>query len=195
MVDSPEAKPAIGRRLWEAVPWHARSGLALQSSMIVGSLPSRQLRMAYYRWSGITAGDDVVIHRGLELRKAEWVTIGDGTVVGFDCILDGRGRLELGRNVNLSSEVAIWTMQHDLRDPDFGVVSRPVVVGDRAWLSFRCTVLPGVTIGEGAVIAAGAVVAKDVPPYAVMAGLPATQVGERPRDLRYEFAGRAAWFV
>ena len=190
-----QPKPALGRRLWEALPWDARSGMALQAAGIVGRIPSRQLRMAYYRWSGLQAGDRVVIHRGLELRRADWITIGDGTIVGFDCILDGRGGLELGRNVNLSSEVAIWTMQHDLRDPHFGVVSLPAVIGDHAWLSFRTTVLPGVTIGEGAVIAAGAVVAKDVPPYAVMAGLPATQVGERPRDLRYEFSGRGPWFV
>ncbi|HEY3772097.1 MAG TPA: hypothetical protein VGL69_03820 [Solirubrobacteraceae bacterium] len=190
-----QRKPPLGRRLWEVLPWNARSGLALQTAEFVGRLPSRRLRMAFYRWSGMRTGDRVVIHRGLEFRKPDEITIGDGTIVGFDCILDGRGRLELGRNVNLSSEVAIWTMQHDLRDPDFGVVSRPVVVEDHAWLSFRCTVLPGVTIGEGAVVAAGAVVAKDVPPYAVMAGLPAVQVGERPRDLRYEFSGRAAWFV
>jgi acetyltransferase-like isoleucine patch superfamily enzyme len=192
---SSEGKPALGRRLWNAVPWNARNGLALQSAQLVGRVPSRTLRTSYYRWSGVDLGDRVVIHRGLELRKPEGIKIGDGTVVGFDCILDGRGGLELGQNVNLSSEVAIWTMQHDLRDPDFGVVSRRAVVEDRAWLSFRCTILPGVTVGEGAVIAAGAVVVKDVPPYAVMAGLPAAQVGERPRDLRYEFPGRAAWFV
>jgi acetyltransferase-like isoleucine patch superfamily enzyme len=175
--------------------WNARNGLALLSADAVGSLPSRRARMAYYRRAGLTAEDRVVIHRGLEYRNAGGITIGAGTIVGFDCILDGRGELVLGQNVNLSSEVAIWTMQHDHRDPQFGVVARRVVVEDRAWLSFRCTVLPGVTIGEGAVVAAGAVVTADVPAFAVMAGVPAVQVSERPHELEYEFSGQAAWFV
>jgi acetyltransferase-like isoleucine patch superfamily enzyme len=175
--------------------WNARNGFALLSAEVVGALPSRRARMAYYRRSGLTAGARVVIHRGLEFRNAGGIAIGAGTIIGFDCILDGRGELALGENVNLSSEVAIWTMQHDHRDPQFGVVGRRVVVKDRAWLSFRSTVLPGVTIGEGAVVAAGAVVTKDVPAFAIVAGVPAVQVGERPRDLRYEFSGQAAWFV
>jgi acetyltransferase-like isoleucine patch superfamily enzyme len=72
-----------------------------------------------------------------------------------------------------------------------------VAIGDRAWLSFRCTVLPGVTIGEGAVVAAGAVVTNDVPSYAIVAGVPAHVTGERtPRDLTYELTGTITpWFV
>jgi len=105
--------------------------------------------------------------------------------VGTDAILDGRGGITLGDNVNLSSQAAIWTMQHVPDDPDFGVVSAPVRVEDRAWISFRATILPGVTIGEGAVIAAGAVVTKDVPPFAMVGGIPAKQIGERSRALRY----------
>jgi acetyltransferase-like isoleucine patch superfamily enzyme len=170
-------------------------GLQLLGAEIVSHVPVRVLRSAFYRAMGMRLADRVLIYRGLEFRKARRIEIGEGTVVGFDCILDGRGGLSLGRNVNLSSEVAIWTMQHDHRDPDFAGVQAPVNVGDRAWLSFRCTILPGVTVGEGAVIAAGAVVVKDVPPYAIMAGVPATQVSERPRNLRYEFPGRGPWFV
>jgi acetyltransferase-like isoleucine patch superfamily enzyme len=131
-------------------------------------------------------GERVVIHKGLEVRALREVSLGSGTVVGFDCILDGRGGIRTGRNVNMSSEVAIWTMQHDHRDADFGVVSAPVVVGDRAWLSFRAVVLPGVTIGEGSVVCAGAVVVKDVAPYTVVAGVPARVVASRPTNLRYE---------
>lgn len=177
------------------VSWNARNGLALLTADMVGTLPSRRARMAYYRRSGLSAEARVVIHRGLELRNAGEISIGAGTIIGFDCVLDGRGGLVLGENVNLSSEVAIWTMQHDHRDPEFGVVARRVFVEDRAWLSFRSTVLPGVTIGEGAVVAAGAVVTRDVPAFAIVAGVPAVQVSERPRDLRYEFSGQAAWFV
>ena len=64
-------------------------------------------------------------------------------------------------------------------------------IGDRAWLGSNVMVLPGVVIGEGAVCCGGCVVTKDVEPYAVVAGIPAKKVGERPRDLRYEFNGKS----
>jgi maltose O-acetyltransferase len=92
--------------------------------------------------------------------------------------------------------VAIWTWQHDYRHPLFHAFGGPVVIGDRAWLSFRTTILPNVTIGEGAVVAAGAVVTCDVPPFAVVGGIPARIIGHRPTDLTYDFCKRARpWFA
>ena len=61
-----------------------------------------------------------------------------------------------------------------------------VVIIDRAWISCRVVILPGVTVGEGAVVAAGAVVTKNVPPYTIVAGVPAKEVGKRTKDLRYK---------
>jgi acetyltransferase-like isoleucine patch superfamily enzyme len=146
---------------------------------------------------GLQLERGAVVHRGLELRAASRIRIGEGSVIGFDSILDGRAGLDIGRHVNVSSSVAIWTLEHDHRDPYFGARGAPVVVGDRAWLSFRCTVLPGVTIGEGAVVAAGAVVTKDVPSFAIVAGVPAVVVGERSsRELTYELTDTVVpWFV
>lgn len=175
----------------------AETGARLQAAFWIGRLPIRKLRHACYRRMGLTLGTGVVVHRGLELRAAPGVHIGDGTVVGFDVILDGRRGIAIGANVNVSSEVAIWTLQHDHRDPRFGDSGGRVSIGDRAWLSFRATILPGVSVGEGAVVAAGAVVTSDVPPYAIVAGVPARVVGERsPRELSYELGASAApWFV
>jgi acetyltransferase-like isoleucine patch superfamily enzyme len=146
---------------------------------------------------GVRLGRGALVHRGLELRAPTRVRIGAGSVIGFDAILDGRKGIEIGRQVNISSSVAIWTLQHDHRDPQFRARGGPVVIGDRAWLSFRCTVLPGVTIGEGAVVAAGAVVTKDVPRYAIVGGVPASVIGERsPRELTYDLTKAAVpWFV
>lgn len=78
-------------------------------------------------------------------------------------------------------------MQHDHRDPDFKCtkLDTKVTIGDRAWLGSNCIVLPGVTIGKGAVCCAGCVVTKDVEPYTVVAGIPARKVNERPKNLRY----------
>jgi acetyltransferase-like isoleucine patch superfamily enzyme len=172
----------------------AKYGASFLQTSALAQVPSRGLRRRGYRSIGMH--DTAVIHRGLELRSPRNIAIGPGCVVGFDAILDGRNGIVIGSFVNLSSQVAIWTMQHDYQDPDFAVKGGPVEVGDRAWLSFRSTVLPGVTIGEGAVVAAGAVVTKDVPPFAVVGGVPAKVIGERSHDLRYQLGGkRGAWFV
>jgi acetyltransferase-like isoleucine patch superfamily enzyme len=178
-------------------PKAARAGAAVQAGFLVGWLPARWLRHRLYRLMGMRLASTACVHRGLEVREPRQIEIGEGSVIGFDVILDGRAGVRLGRHVNLSSSVAIWTIQHDHRDPEFGSVGAPVVVGDRAWLSFRCTVLPGVTIGEGAVVAAGAVVTRDVPPYAIVAGVPAHVIGQRePRELTYELSVAVShWFV
>jgi acetyltransferase-like isoleucine patch superfamily enzyme len=177
--------------------WSAQQGAALEMAFLVARLPVRKLRHAAYRLMGIELGRTALIHRGVEIRNPGRVEIGEDSVIGFDAILDGRFGIKIGRHVNVSSEAAIWTVQHDHRDPNFGSVGASVVIGDRVWLSFRCTVLPGVAVGEGAVVAAGAVVTRDVPPYAIVAGVPARVVAERsPRGLSYRLNhGTAPWFV
>jgi maltose O-acetyltransferase len=80
-----------------------------------------------------------------------------------------------------------------VQDPDFVESFAPVVIGDRVWIGLRALVLGGVTIGEGAIVAAGAVVTKDVAPYTIVAGVPAVSVGERTRGLRYELDYRPNW--
>jgi acetyltransferase-like isoleucine patch superfamily enzyme len=87
-------------------------------------------------------------------------------------------------------------VQHNYKDPKFGDSGGAVTIGDNAWISCRCTILPGVHIGEGAVIAAGATVTNDVPPYAVMAGTPAKKIADRPREIDYHLGdGHAIPFI
>jgi acetyltransferase-like isoleucine patch superfamily enzyme len=64
----------------------------------------------------------------------------------------------------------------------------PVEIGPRAWIAYQAIVLPGLRIGEGAVVAAGSVVSRDVEPFAIVAGSPARKVGERNPDLRYHLS-------
>ena len=111
--------------------------------------------------------------------------IGANTAINRRCYLDARQGIEIGDNVNVSPEVYILTYQHDPQSPTFASYGAPVVIEDHAWIGVRAILLPGVRIGEGAVVAAGAVVTADVPPYAIVAGVPATVKQERTRDLRY----------
>jgi acetyltransferase-like isoleucine patch superfamily enzyme len=128
-----------------------------------------------------------MLHRWNESRRPSAITVGAGSIIGNDVILDGREGIHIGENVNFSSEVAIWTLQHDHVCPDFGTKGGPVTIGDRTWVSFRATILPDVTIGEGVVVAAGAVVTRDVQPYAIVGGIPARVIGYRERNLTYNW--------
>jgi len=152
---------------------------------ILAYVPSIAIRKAILRLCGAKLAPGVLIYHGFDIRSPWKLTIGEGSVIGHKASLDARGTIQIGANVNLSADVAIWTGQHDYQSPDFVYQSAPVVIGDRVWLSFRSTVLPGVTIGEGAVVAAGAVVSKDVPPYALVGGVPAKVIGTRNRNLTY----------
>src|SRR5439155_22180362 len=87
-------------------------------------------------------------------------------------------------NVNISPGVWIFTDSHDLHDPLFPEVLAPVTIADYVWVGSRAMIQPGVTVGEGAVVAAGSVVTRNVDPYTVVAGVPARPIGtrtERPR--------------
>ena len=133
-----------------------------------------------------------VIYFGCEIRSGVNLHIGKGSIIGDNCILDARQGIYIGENVNLSSEVHLWTEAHDVNDPYFRSMPcnhGPIHIDNRVWLGSNVTVLDKVNIGEGAVVCSGAVVTKDVEPYTIVAGIPARKIGERSRDLRYEFTG------
>src|SRR5215469_16904597 len=107
------------------------------------------------------------------------VSIGRGTVINHGCLLYTTGGLTIGENVSISSGVWLVTGTHDMNDPLFPDSYKPIVIGNYAWIGMRATILAGVTIGEGAVVMAGAVVTRDVPPRAVVGGIPARVMSQR----------------
>lgn len=164
----------------------------------VGFIPSHHIRNFIYKhvWL-VDMGKDSIIYFGAEIRGAEKLHIGKGCIIGDNAILDARCGIFIGENVNFSSQVHLWTEQHDYNDSYFRCIpdrSGPITIGNRAWIGPRATILHSVTIGEGAVVAAGAVVTKDVEPYTLVGGVPAKKIGERNRDLRYEFKGKPSPF-
>jgi len=163
-----------------------RAGFTIVFILWVGYIPSHRLRLLIYRLLGLRVGEKSTIYGRAELHSPRGISIGHDTMIGSCAILDGRGELVIGNNVNFSNAVWIWTEQHDKDDPYFSAIKGRVVIEDYAWISCRTTILPGVTIGKGAVVCAGAVVTKDVRPYEVVAGVPARKIGDRPKDLRYQ---------
>ncbi|WP_373693624.1 acyltransferase [Limnofasciculus baicalensis] len=158
-------------------------------------IPLRSIRQFILRrFFGMRIGDRTTIFMGTLVYSPKNITIGSATTIGHDCYLDGCVSLKIGNNVNISSEAMIWTMQHDAQSPTFGVKTGKVVIEDHAWVSTRAMVLAGVTIGKGAVVAAGAVVTKSVEPYTIVAGIPAKPIGKRNQELDYTL-GETNWHL
>lgn len=162
---------------------------------LVARIPLAAPRMALYRLFGMTLLDPRTgcLMLNVDVVHAHRITIGRRSIVGPRCHLDARGGITLGDDVNVSGYTRFMTAKHEVQDPDFTASFAPITVGDRVWFGLGATVLGGVTIGEGAVVSAGAVVTKDVEPYTIVGGVPARKIGERTRDLRYELGYRPNW--
>lgn len=177
---------------------------------LTGYIPSHTIRLFLYRvFFRVSIGNDSSIHWRARFNQPSGVMIGHNTVVGNDAFLDGRVKrsdngkklslwaymreyfsptarsVKIGNNVSIAGEVRIFTMDHDIDDPDFTERSAPVIIEDYVVIGTRVTILPGVTIGKGAVVASGAVVTHDVAPYTMVAGVPAKYIRARSKNLRY----------
>jgi acetyltransferase-like isoleucine patch superfamily enzyme len=156
---------------------------------VIGWLPFHTLRIFLLRMLGAKISPRVGMYRGFEVRSPWKLKVGKGTVIGHNALLDARMGLTIGSNVNISNEVMIWSLHHDYNDANFAAVGEPVIIEDYVWLCSRSVILPGVTIGKGAVVAAGAVVTKNVMPYTVVGGVPAKQIAKRNEELTYDLGG------
>jgi acetyltransferase-like isoleucine patch superfamily enzyme len=157
---------------------------------IVCHIPSFALRRGWYRHIlGITFGERAGVHLGCyiwffgpnQVRRAG-LHIGSHSRINRNCCLDARGSLWIGNNVSVSPEVMILTASHGVDDPEFRLQLRGVVIEDNVWIGTRATILPGVTLGKGCIVAAGSVVTRDVPPLTIVAGVPMRKVGVRARN-------------
>ncbi len=176
----------------------ARAAIKYATNHIIAHIPSFTIRHWWYRralgWSldptaSILLGQKVQM-AGLR-ESGKLVSIGAGTVINAGCLLYTTGGLTIGRQVSVSAGVWLVTGTHGINDPDFLAAFYPIVIGDYAWIGSRAIIQAGVTIGEGAIVMAGAVVTRDVPPYAIVGGVPARQVGERAlRDPSYQIRYR-----
>jgi len=131
-------------------------------------------------------GSNVRFARHIDVRSPYRVSIGNHVHVNKNVLHDGRESLTIGDNVDIAQEVNIWTMQHDYNDQQYKAVGKPVVIEDYVWIASRATILPGVKIGRGAVVASCAVVTKDVPPLAIVAGVFAKVIGTRKDCMEYQ---------
>lgn len=171
------------RRWWLNGIW---SDLRLYMLTMIGYFPSHAVRNFFYRSAGIRLARTSSIHWRARFFNPQTLCVGEHTTIGNDGFFDARDGITIGASVNIAAEVRIYTREHDIDDPYFGEKGGPVVIEDFVYIGTRVTILPGIRIGRGAVVASGAVVTKDVPPYMLVGGVPARVIRERSHDLRYK---------
>jgi acetyltransferase-like isoleucine patch superfamily enzyme len=149
---------------------------------ITGYVPSHTVRFLLYKHVfNVQIPKNSIIYWRCRFFNPTGVHIGNHSIVGNDAFLDGRRGLYIGDNVSIAAEVRIYTLHHDLESPTFGSTGGPVHIEDRVYVGGRVMILPNVRVGEGAVIASGAVVTKNVEPYTVVGGVPARFIRNRPK--------------
>jgi len=155
------------------------------------TVPFHSIRKLFYRAAGLKIGKNSFIHMGARFYLPRGVLIGDGTVIGDHCFLDGRALLKIGSNVDIASDVMIYNSEHDINSEGFDPVEEPVEIEDYVFIGPRAIILPGVRIGKGAIVGAGAVVTKNVEPFKIVGGVPAKEIGERKNKNPNYKLGRA----
>ena len=161
---------------------------------LVGYFPSHLVRKFFYKISGMKLGQGATFHMGARFFQPNNIEIGEGTIVGDHAFFDGRAKIKIGKQVDIASQVMIYNSEHDLGDPTFKATEESVTIGDYVFIGPRAIIMPGVTIGNGAAIAGGAVVTKDVSENTIVGGVPAKIIGERLLKQPSYKLGRARLF-
>ncbi|MTI24631.1 acyltransferase [Fulvivirga kasyanovii] len=157
-------------------------------------IPFHVIRIFCIRRTVKSLGSNSSFLLGVEFRNGKNITVGANTVINKNVLLDGRGgRLSIGNNVDIAQETNIWTLEHDVHNDYHKDTGGDVTIEDYVWIASRVTVLPGVTIGRGAVVASNAVVVKDVEPMTIVGGIPARKIGVRKSNLSYKLKYKP-WF-
>lgn len=158
---------------------------------VVFSMPFRHVRYYYIKLFIKEIGENTYIGRCVDIRSPWNICIGTNCVVNKRVLLDGRGELVIGNNVDIAQEANIWTEQHNYNDDYHCLETGKVIIADYVWISSRSAVLPGVTLNRGCVVACGAVVTKDVKSMDVVGGIPAKQISIRRSQLLYQLNFKA----
>jgi acetyltransferase-like isoleucine patch superfamily enzyme len=174
---------------------HAGNFLLYFSNYFLAYIPIHSLRKCFYiNFLGADIGVGSNIFMGAWFDSRNNFKMGKNSIINQKCRLDNRGGLTIGNNVSISAEVCILTADHDLQSPLFLGRCCPVIIEDYVFIGTRAMVLPGVTLGKGCAVAAGAVVTKDVEPFTIVGGVPARYIGNRTESLDYRCYYKRSFF-
>lgn len=156
-------------------------------------VPFHSVRKFFFRIAGMKIGKGSTLHMGSRFFDPRGVSVGEDTIIGNNCLLDGRDKLKIGNHVDIASEVMIYNSEHDINDPYFTATHEPVEIEDYVFIGPRAIILPGVRISKGAVVAAGCVVTANVSEFEIVGGVPGKVIGKRNRNVKYRL-GRPRLF-
>ena len=171
---------------------HFKYNVACFFSRLLPDIASGIIRGRLYRWAGFEIGDGAFIMGNIRLTSAApdfygKLTIGEGATLADGITINLDGKVTIGKNAAIAPHVVIYTGSHQIgpgskRIGDF--TSLPVTIEEGAWVRVGAIIVPGVTVGRGSIVAAGAVVLKDVPPNTYVEGNPAQVVRQLPWGYR-----------
>lgn len=111
---------------------------------------------------------------------APWnLVCADVVAIADDATIYNPACIDIGSHATVSQEAYLCGATHDVHDPSFPLIARPISIGPRAWICARSTVMPGIRVGEGAVLALGGIATHDLAPWTIHGGIPAMQIGTR----------------
>lgn len=173
------------RKFFRRVGIAIRAFFAWIENNVVAIIPLWCVRGIYHRMMGMKIGRGSQLNMRTYLLGPGSFSIGEHSHVNPGCLIDYRGGVEIGSCVSISHRVMLITGGHDVQSKEFCEIRKPIKIGDYVWIGAGATVLQGVDVGEGAVVAAGAVVVNDVAPFTIVGGVPAKKIGERAKELDY----------
>ena len=144
--------------------------------------PSSAVRRFVLRLFGSKVGAGVVLKPGVRVKYPWRLEIGENSWIGEDSWIDCLALVSIGSNVCLSQGCYLCTGNHDWSDPSFGLIVKPIHIGESSWVGAKSLVCPGVVLGPGSVLSAGSVATTSIPPMEIWAGNPARFT--RRRELR-----------
>lgn len=147
-------------------------------------VPGVALRYCALRATALACGDNVVIQTAVHLLSPERLTVGDNVSVHPMTYIDATGGIRIGNDVSIAHGVTILSTTHQYANGAVPIRDQPVecretTIADDVWIGARACILAGRSIGSGAIVGAGAVVTRDVPARAIVAGVPARPIGSR----------------
>ncbi len=152
------------------------------------------LRPLLYGLCGFRIHGSATLQGGVRFFHVGRLAVGEGSLINRGVLLDNRGGITIGRQVSIAHDARLYTMGHDPHDENFATKAAPIVIDDHAVVFAGAMIMPGVHLGQGAVVMAGAVVTKDVPPRRLVGGNPAQDLGERGIVPAYRLK-RRFWFA
>ena len=153
--------------------------LALQAMLISSSLPGSTHRRFLLRLFGANIGQGVCIKPGVRVKFPWRLVIGEHAWIGEDVWIDNLAEVTIGRNSCLSQGVYLCTGSHDWGSSTFELITKPIWIGEGAWIAAKAVIAPGVTVGQGAVLSLGSVATCDLEPWTIYQGVPAKPVASR----------------